>query len=390
MRILHTADWHIGRTIEGRDRINEHEAMMEELQRICRDETIDAVVMAGDVFDSVNPPARGEMLYYDGMEALSDGGRRPVIVAAGNHDSPERLEATSSIMKRLNVHTRAFPGIEPVSVQTERGLLQAVVMPYPSEARLKRRLSDELNEFDLREQYDQAVSGLYQTQLRQLDPRAPIIGVSHLFAAGGAETDSERPIQLGGAYTVRGASLPAVDYHALGHLHRSQAVKTAPAPSCYSGSPMGFSFSERADIKSVSIVTLGEEDSPKVKTVPLSCGKPLVRWKAEAGAQQVLQWMDEKRDAGSWLEIEVHTDQPLSAETVHHMKKAYNGLLSIIPIFPDRDRDVEIRRRERPIEDLFTEFYKKQLDGAEPSAELKELFLRMVEVEDHEAAQTDD
>src|SRR5690606_12946552 len=109
MRLLHTADWHLGRTLEGRDRLPEHEAFFDELQEIVVAEKIDVILMAGDVFDSVNPPAAAEALFYESLARLSDKGRRPIVVIAGNHDHPDRLAAARTIAEEQSISIVGYP-----------------------------------------------------------------------------------------------------------------------------------------------------------------------------------------------------------------------------------------------------------------------------------------
>src|SRR5687767_13141661 len=114
VRILHTADWHLGRSLEGRSRQAEQEAFLEELTCIVRSEEIDIVLVAGDIYDSVNPPSAAEKLFYDGLSRLADGGARHVAVIAGNHDSPERLAAAAPLADRHHICLWGLPTAEAV------------------------------------------------------------------------------------------------------------------------------------------------------------------------------------------------------------------------------------------------------------------------------------
>ncbi len=112
MRILHTADWHFGRSLEGRSRLPEQEAFMDELVQLVRDQSIDIVLMAGDAYDSVNPPASAEMLFYEGLARLADGGKRQVAVISGNHDHPERLSASAPLAAGQSITLVGLPTAE--------------------------------------------------------------------------------------------------------------------------------------------------------------------------------------------------------------------------------------------------------------------------------------
>ncbi|MER2141445.1 MAG: exonuclease subunit SbcD, partial [Priestia megaterium] len=109
MRLLHTADWHLGRTLEGRSRLAEQAQFLDELADIVEEEKVDAILMAGDAFDTVNPPAAAEQLFYESMSRLSNNGKRPIIVIAGNHDNPDRLSAASPLAVHQNITLLGLP-----------------------------------------------------------------------------------------------------------------------------------------------------------------------------------------------------------------------------------------------------------------------------------------
>ncbi|MEZ4237801.1 MAG: exonuclease subunit SbcD [Myxococcota bacterium] len=111
MRILHTSDWHLGRTLHGRSRAAEHEAFLDELVDLAGE--VDLVLVSGDVFESTNPPIDAEQLYFDALARLGDGGRRGVVVIAGNHDSPDRLRASAPLCERHGVWVLGRPGDRP-------------------------------------------------------------------------------------------------------------------------------------------------------------------------------------------------------------------------------------------------------------------------------------
>lgn len=385
MRLLHTADWHIGRTIEGRDRHDEHVQFFDELVRIANEEKIDCILVAGDVFDSVNPPAKGEELFYESLDRLSNGGQRAIVIIAGNHDHPDRLGAARSITKKQGITIVTYPAPKPLSIYipTVDETLNIAALPYPSESRLKSCFVEVGDEEALQKAYDEQIQQIFQQLTADFSEKEVNVAMSHLFVAGGSSTDSERPIEVGGAYTVRATSLPEkVQYTALGHLHRPQNVKYAKKHARYSGSPLAFSFSESGYAKSVSIVDVKPMEEAKVSEIFLSSGKPLVRWKATEGLAQVYQWMDEGKDKNAWIDLEVHVNEAPSLENIHHMKKAYPGLLMIRPIFPEDKESVEIKERNIPIDELFKRFYAQQTGGETPNEQLVSLFLQLVNEEE--------
>ncbi|WP_437132374.1 exonuclease subunit SbcD [Bacillus atrophaeus] len=388
MRILHTADWHLGKTLEGRSRLNEQAEFLEELNRIVKEEKIDAVVMAGDAFDTVNPPALAEQLFYESLSALSDRGKRPVVVIAGNHDNPDRLSAASPLTTEHGIHLIGYPKTEPVHIEVPSAdeLLAVAALAYPSEARLNEVLSDTFEEKLLRDHYDIKIRQAFEHMSRQCQKDAVKIAASHLYVAGGNQTDSERPIEVGGAYTVAAESLPAdAAYVALGHLHRPQTIKRAKTLARYSGSPLAYSFSEAGYAKSVTVVEAGPAGKASWKEIFLSSGKPLVRWKAANGLSEVYSWLEEGRDTNAWIDLEIRVTDQLSLEEIHRLRKSHPGFIHIRPIFEEKDTAAEpIEIEHVSIEDRFKKFYEKQTGGAVPDEEMVKLFLELASGADDE------
>ncbi|MCY8933106.1 exonuclease subunit SbcD [Bacillus atrophaeus] len=388
MRILHTADWHLGKTLEGRSRLNEQAEFLEELNRIVKEEKIDAVVMAGDAFDTVNPPALAEQLFYESLSALSDRGKRPVVVIAGNHDNPDRLSAASPLTTEHGIHLIGYPKTEPVHIEVPSAdeLLAVAALAYPSEARLNEVLSDTFEEKLLRDHYDIKIRQAFEHMSRQCQKGAVKIAASHLYVAGGNQTDSERPIEVGGAYTVAAESLPAdAAYVALGHLHRPQTIKRAKTLARYSGSPLAYSFSEAGYAKSVTVVEAGPAGKASWKEIFLSSGKPLVKWKAANGLSEVYSWLEEGRDTNAWIDLEIRVTDQLSLEEIHRLRKSHPGFIHIRPIFEEKNTAAEpIKIEHASIEDRFKKFYEKQTGGAVPDEEMVKLFLELASGADDE------
>ncbi|MRX52645.1 exonuclease subunit SbcD [Bacillus idriensis] len=388
MRILHTADWHLGRTLEGRSRLLEQAQFLDELSQIVIDEKADAVIMAGDAFDTVNPPAAAEQLFYESISRLSDKGRRPVIVIAGNHDNPERLQAASPLADTQGIHLIGYPssGILTVDVPAADQSMMMAALAYPSEARLKEVLSDSHDEILLRNSYDERIRDLFAYMAEQFRDDTVNLAMSHIYVAGGSSTDSERPIEVGGAYTVAASSLPEkAQYVALGHLHRPQTLKRAGTMARYSGSPLAYSFSESGYAKSVSIVDIVPGGQAQVSEVLLSSGKPLVKWRAQEGLQQVHQWLDDGKDQNAWIDLEVHLKDTLSLEEIHRLRNSHPGFVHIRPVFEKSINDQSRESRANlPIDELFAKFYEQQTGGAQPDQETMKLFLDMIHDEPEE------
>lgn len=409
MRILHTSDWHLGRTLEGRDRSKEQEKFIDELCEIAAAEKVDLILLAGDVFDGANPSAAAEQLYYDGLDRLCSGGERAVVVIAGNHDNPERLKAAAPLANRYGIILSGLPGDSYYPTKGEGGKVsiraggvgwlrlylpgcgeEAVLLPlpYPSEARLKESLVSSIEDEEiLKQAYSKRVETLLEQRSKNFDRETVNLVMSHLFVAGGKESDSERPIHLGGALAVEPAGFPSeASYTALGHLHNPQEVKHASSLARYSGSPLAYSFSEAGRAKSVVLLEAAPGDTPpRPQEIYLSSGKPLVKWEAAAGLNQVYRWLEEGRDSNAWIDLEVHVDGAIPLRQCTELRKLHEGIVNIRPVFPDLKEAYAGREREGlPLDRLFSDFYARQKGGARPDDALIELFLELVNEADEE------
>jgi len=401
MRILHTADWHFGRSLEGRSRMLEHEAFVDELCAIVQSESIDLVLIAGDIFDSSNPPAAAEGLYCDALERLSNGGRRAVVVIAGNHDSPDRLCAIRPLAERHGITLFGYPSDNPGILGSDTGQVRRIAtgegwaelvvpgldhsavvlaLPYPSEARLNEILTQTVGEAELQVAYSARVGRWFSDRVGLYRPDVVRLAASHIYVTGGVEsTESERPIQMGGACTVDGHALPTgAHYVALGHLHRPQVVKSAPSAARYSGSPLAFSFSEAGQAKSVTVIDASPGlENPEVRQILLSSGRPLVRWVAHGGLVELQHWVDRGRDAGAWIDIEVQLTEALSMDQTQQLRRLMAGIIHIRPIYSAAEAEVSatLERQTQSLEEQFTRFFVQKNGGVTPSPELVRLFL---------------
>lgn len=401
MRILHTADWHFGKTLEGRDRLPEQAAFVEELCAMCAAEAIDLVLVAGDVFQSPNPSAAAEELFYYAVDKLANHGKRGVVIVAGNHDNPDRLCAASPLAGRLGITLAGLPKEEhhatrPVAGRVHRaaggqawlelavpGVAHTAViaaLPYPSEGRLKEVLSQSLEDRELRQGYNERLSRLFAQLNGRYRADTVNLLVSHIYVRGGLESDSEQHIQIGGAYAVDPQIFPAAaQYIALGHLHRPQAVPAAAVPCRYAGSPLAYSFSERGYAKSVTVAELHPGKPADIREIPVNAGKPLARWQIDGGLEQVRQWVAAGRDKNAWIEVEIQLKQALTLEEIHELRSLHPGFVAIRPVFiAAAAADQEpVRLNSLPLDELFVRFYKQQHDGLLPDDRLVQLFLEI-------------
>lgn len=397
MRILHTSDWHLGRNLEGRSRLPEQEQFITELVDIVTQEDIQLILVAGDVFDTYNPSADAEKLFYDALERLSADGKRAVVAIAGNHDSPDRLHAANPLALRHGISLLGYPGeVLPVGtasgginrLRTGPGWVELALpgceantiiyaLPFPSESRLNEIFTEKLDEVSQQIAYSERVSKLFSEADQVFRPDTVNLVVAHLFARGGLESESER--QLGGALAVAPQTMPqGAQYIALGHLHRPQVVNHTLQPCRYSGSPLSFSFAEADQQKEVVIIHVNPGAPARTSSTNLSCGKALKKWRAKDLAEARL-WLSEPRNLDSWVDLEIMLDQPLEASELAELRKVHSGIISIRPIFPELDQEDAAWRRlaELPLVDRFKLFYERER-GIAPPEGLVEFFLEMV------------
>lgn len=392
MRILHTGDWHLGRTLEGRSRLAEQEQFLDELVKMAESEKVDVIMMAGDVYDSVNPPAAAESMFYEAASRLTQNGRQLVVIA-GNHDQPERIAAVSPLVKQRGMTLVGLPAPEAIRIHIPRSDELAVIaaLPYPSESRLAELLTDEGDEAELRLAYSAKVGKLMKQLGSSFRPDTVNLAMSHIYVLGGLECDSERPIQVGGAYTVDPSALSiGAQYTALGHLHRPQAVKSQGLIR-YSGSPLAYSFSEAGQTKSVMLLDIAPGSEPVAQELYLTSGRPLVRWSCRGGLEEAKRWLDEGRDRNAFIDLEISLNEAMSLSDIQSLRKAHDGIVHIRPVYPGREsrEEAAASRSQMPVHELFRRFYQQQSGGAEPEEELVDLFMSLVAEEEEEKGEVE-
>ncbi|GIP42047.1 nuclease SbcCD subunit D [Paenibacillus sp. J45TS6] len=384
MRILHTGDWHFGKTLEGRSRLKEQEQFVDELVRLANEEKADAILMAGDVYDSVNPPAAAEQLFYDAVARLTSGGR-PLVVIAGNHDQPERVASVSPLVNGRGITLVGLPTSDIITIHAQRTgeIAKIAALPYPSESRLNELFTEDGEEQGMRLAYSERVGQLMRHLGNSFEKDTVNLSMGHIYVLGGLESDSERPIQVGGAYTVDPSALSiGAQYTALGHLHRPQHVK-GEGMIRYSGSPLSYSFSEAGQTKSVVMVDVAPGQPAIANEVYLSSGKPLVRWKAHGGLAEVYRWLEEERDKTAYIDLEISLEEAMSIAEIQKLRKSREGIIHIRPVYPETiTSEMNEVRSELPVHEVFRRFYQRQTGGAVPDDQLVKLFLELVNEDD--------
>ena len=289
MRLLHTADWHVGKAVRGRSRAAEHRAVLAEIAGIARARAVDVALVAGDLYDNATPSAEAEDIVYGALLDLAAAVQH-VVVVAGNHDNPGRLAAVRPLLERTNVHVTpriARPddgGALDLEIHPgER--LRAILLPFVSQRGIVRAEDLMARGAD---EHAQAFAGRLAQVIGKLCADLPgnsvNILVGHAMVHGGVLGGGERSAHTIFDYSIPATAFPSgLHYVALGHLHRTQALPAA-CPVHYCGSPLQLDFGEALDAKSVKVVEARAGHPASVEEVPLSAGRRLLTLRGSLGA----------------------------------------------------------------------------------------------------------
>jgi DNA repair protein SbcD/Mre11 len=272
MRFLHTADWHLGRPFHGESLLDAQAAAVEHVAEVARSYAVDAILVAGDLYDRALPPVDAVRLADEALARLSE--ICPVVVISGNHDSAARLGFGSGLLARAGVHVRTDPAAIARPVVVGDACVYAIPYLEPDVVRAALGCEQRGHAAVLGAAMDAVRADL---AARPAGTRAVV--VAHAFVTGAVASASERDLAVGGAASVPGSLFAGVDYVALGHLHGPQRMGAAAR---YAGSPLAFSFSEARHRKSVAVVDVppahpspGAGGAPEVELVPFGVGRPL-------------------------------------------------------------------------------------------------------------------
>lgn len=316
MKILHTSDWHIGRTLYGRKRYEEFEAFLAWLAEAIQQNAIDALLVAGDIFDTSTPSNRAQEIYYRFLCRVAASSCRHVVVVAGNHDSPSFLNAPKELLKALNVHvvggSTEDPEDEVLVLHNEQDVPELIVcaVPYLRDRDIRVAEAGESVEDKERKLIDgirnhyATVAALAEQKRNELGVDIPIIAMGHLFTAGGQTVDDDgvRELYVGSlAHVTAGIFPECFNYLAFGHLHVPQMVNGFETIR-YSGSPLPMGFGEAKQQKSVCLVEFhSKAASVQLIDVPVFQKLERVKGDWDGIASRILDLS--ATGSQSWLEV---------------------------------------------------------------------------------------
>ena len=415
MKFLHTSDWHLGAKLGNYSRLDEQREVLAEMRRISEDEAVDFVLIAGDIFDTFNPPNEAVELLYRELKLFACDGRRPVIAIAGNHDSPDRIEAPDPLAAECGIFFIGYPDYTRGPTELagggrlefpEKGILKLqlpdkppvriITTPYANEYRLREYLGAADREEKLSELL---AAGWRDLAGRWCCPDGVNLLVAHLFMTAGGAVQGDAPAEYipfdntellkepeeeksilhpGGLEMIEKRRIPdGVQYAALGHLHRPAVLGGDPGiTAVYSGSPLAFGLSEEDQRKSVCIVEVEPGGVPVVRQVPLESGRRIYR-KRFGSADEAVFWLIS--NPGCYVEILLECEHYLGGQDRGRIMGAHDGITSIIPV-PRTEKEGEVNGESKDLpdlsaslEELFCSYFESSR-GIRPDSEILEIF----------------
>jgi len=393
MRFLHTSDWHLGKPLRNRNRDPESETALAEVLDIARRESIDCLLVAGDVFDSVAPPPEAERQFFEFVRELV-GARIPAVIIAGNHDHPRRLGAISRVLDLVDIQLRsesvraADGGVVEVASRDTETVATIATLPWVPERKAREWGSLSTGQQFL--DYADEVAKRIEELCESFRPSTVNLLLAHLYLSGAvvAPESGERALHIGDVYGVAPQRIPqSVQYAALGHVHNPEQPRAfSMANAYYSGSLLQVDFGEAGQQKRVNIVDVKPGAHAKIEHIPLTNIKQLKNIGSHKEGLTLDQIKAQAADAGdAYLKVFLKVDAPAPglAEQVRELLPNTVDIVIQRSDAPQQHDHAYTGRLSPP--ELFTAYH-QQAYGAEPRAELVALFNRLYEESPNEAA----
>jgi DNA repair protein SbcD/Mre11 len=410
MKILHTADWHLGKRLEWLPRHEEQKLVLEEICDIAERENVDAILIVGDLFDTYNPPNESIDLFYKICKKLTNNGLRAVVAIAGNHDSPERVEAPDPLARECGIVFAGFPHTKVDTFSLPTGLavtktdegfielklpnftypLRILHTSYANETRLRQYLGIENTDKVLRtilaEKWANTVEKYCNKAVIASDSEANGVNIlmAHLFVMQKdgptpEEPDDEKPINIGGASVIYTENFPKnIQYVALGHLHRQQVVDKKNCPIIYSGSPLAYSFAEENQDKHVMLLHAKPAQPIEYERIKLNTPKRLLRERFES-IDEAVAWLNLHLD--DIVEITIVSDTHIKSEDRRRLLDTHKAIIHIKPeLKTDKSADENAHKIDlnKSINELFVDYFKYK-KGQEPNEDLLNIFKELLQ-----------
>lgn len=394
MKFIHTSDWHLGKKLGSFSRLPEQKEVLDEICTIAENNAVDAVVIAGDVFDTYNPPVEAIELYYKTLYRLSRNGACAVIAVAGNHDSPDRIISSDPLARQLGIIQTGYAqsivgnGIKTDAFAVTATIPGAIEIDFGGKGKLNVILSAFANEqrFNATIEGGSAgnqLSAFWNNVIVDLNIENFTLLVSHALFFGNTgegkaeEPEGEKPIEFISEQMFPESVPAGVDYVALGHLHRMQMVSDLHCPITYSGSPLAYSFSETNQSK---YVIVGDTESKQFTPKELNAGKKLKRHSFNS-VETACAWLQEQADC--WVELVMKTTEFLQPEQIALLKAEHSGIVSIIPEVLHENNSAAAPSIDltKSRTELFTEYFEAK-KGTAPPKDILNIFNEMISTDD--------
>lgn len=399
MKILHTADWHLGKRLDRFSRLEEQILVMNEIIQIADEQKVDLILVAGDLFDNFNPSVEAVELFYKTLKRLSLNGKRPVIAISGNHDSPNFIDAPDPLARECGIiligHpkakinpfelenfkiTKSTTGFIELKIKNIDFPIRILHTPYANEVRLKEYFGE-----NKESELNQVLAENWRMIADEFcDENGVNLLMAHLYMnKKGAtileEPDGEKPIKIGNADLIFSESIPAqIQYTALGHLHAFNNIGTVEKPVVYSSSPLCYSFSEAGQTKYVSMIEAVPNQDVSFEKIALRSGKSLVK-KTFNSVENTIKWLTENQN--TLVELTLESDTFLRGDERKLIEQSHHGIVHLIPKVKNQalhESDIKTINLDQDIQSLFADYFTSKNNGQQPNEDLKELFKELI------------
>ncbi|WP_069816986.1 exonuclease SbcCD subunit D [Streptomyces sp. TP-A0874] len=362
MRFVHTSDWHLGRSFHRVNLLDAQAAFLDHLVETAEQQQVDAVLVAGDIYDRAVPSLAAVEVFDSALHRLAGLGI-PTVMISGNHDSARRLGVGAGLIERAGIHLRTDPADcgRPLLLSDEHGEVAVYGLPYLEPVLAREQLAAPAPSHPA---VLQAAMERVRSDLATRPPATRSVVLAHAFVSGGYASDSERDITVGGVASVAADTFAGIDYVALGHLHGCQTITERIR---YSGSPLAYSFSESDHRKSMWLIDLGGDGSLTADRVDCPLPRPLARIRGTLDG--LLTAPELERHRGAWVEATL-TDAVRPHDPMARLSRRFPHTLSLrfAPERPEEDPLISYaqRLRDRTDEQITEDFVAHVRGGSRP------------------------
>jgi exonuclease SbcD len=394
MKILHTSDWHIGKKLGAFDRTSEFRLAIDELEEICIAQSVDAVLVSGDIWDKGTPTPGLMDIGIEAMRQLSDAGNRAIIVIAGNHDSAPFFDVMSKILKPFNIHFVGYvkPPAEGgiIRIETSNGKLAVGCIPFLRKGHVVDLMGDLSKSYGA---YQETLKNIFETFARALsmDQAAGAVTMlmSHTTVNGASIGGGEWSLHTGQDYAIEATSFPStVQYVAMGHIHKPQKIAGSSVPAEYAGTLLPLDFGERNDEKRVVVVEAVPGAPARLESIPLKVAQRRPLRRLTGNVETILQeyedelvnlsrkYPDVNSESGPYFDIVVETDGPDTSLS----DRIHQKIGSVVKIQAKYQSEVTaaVSKLDQSDEESYKEYYFLE-NGAEVRENLLDGFRQIAE-----------